>query len=96
VTEKPRGSRQRKSEPDTGSEPPHTSQTGSESSAERDREFFEKVSSLTEDEVRPFLESMSEEEIEYLQRRKFTWQEGDLEVVYDPYADERKKRGQRP
>ena len=37
-------------------------------------------------------EDLSEEEI---QRRRFAWEKGDLEVVYDPYADKGRKRRQR-
>jgi hypothetical protein len=63
VTEKPRRFRRGKSESDTGSEPPHTSSTGSEEDPNIDR---------------------------------FFWKDGDLKVIYDPYAEERRKRGQRP
>jgi hypothetical protein len=79
VTEKPRGSRQSKSEPDTGSEPPipMTNSPGS-------------VGPVVD------LDAMTEEEIEYHQRRKFTWQEGDVQVLYDPYAEERESEGSSP
>jgi hypothetical protein len=38
-------------------------------------------------------EDLSEEET---QRRKFAWEEGDLEILYDPYAEEWRKRRQQP
>ena len=38
-------------------------------------------------------EDLSEEEI---QRRKFAWEEGDVRTIYDPYAEEGRKRRQQP
>jgi hypothetical protein len=67
VTENPRRFPRRKSEPDTGSEPLHTSPTACEDLSEED-----------------------------LQRRKFAWEDGDVETLYDPYAEKRRQRGQRP